>query len=197
MINCFSCEKGMIFTVQCRLSVICSLFSPRFQYRGFHEKGTLSYLCALGIDRLSPLNECTLQVPFIWNQLYINGYFNTIRLTLIQWLFAGFLHALNYSHLCAIKLLLFVLCHPWTGEAAINILYFTGCKVSACLSVYLSVCLSVYLSICLFVYLSICLSVYLSICLSVYLSFCLSVYLSVCLSVYLSICLSVYLSICL
>ena len=28
----------------------------------FHEKGTLSYL--------SLLNECTLQVPFIWNQLY-------------------------------------------------------------------------------------------------------------------------------
>ena len=36
-----------------------------FIYRGFHEKGTLSYLCALGIDRCSPLNECTLQVPFI------------------------------------------------------------------------------------------------------------------------------------
>ena len=34
-------------------------------YWGFHEKGTLSYLCALGIDRKSPLHECTLQVPFI------------------------------------------------------------------------------------------------------------------------------------
>ena len=26
----------------------------------------------LGIDRKSPLNECTLQVPFIWNHLYQN-----------------------------------------------------------------------------------------------------------------------------
>ena len=43
-------------------------------YRGFHEKGTLSYLCGLGIDRLSPLNECTLHVPFIWNQLSIRGW---------------------------------------------------------------------------------------------------------------------------
>ena len=41
-------------------------------YRGFHEKGTLSYLCALMIDRQSPLNECTLQVPFIWIPLYVN-----------------------------------------------------------------------------------------------------------------------------
>ena len=40
-------------------------------YWGFHEKGTFSYLCALGINRYSPLNECTLQVPFIWNQLYM------------------------------------------------------------------------------------------------------------------------------
>ena len=31
---------------------------------GFHEKGTPSYLSALGKDRKSPLNECTLQVPF-------------------------------------------------------------------------------------------------------------------------------------
>ena len=39
-------------------------FSRRilFLYRGFHEKGTLSYLCALGIDRCSPLNECTLPI---------------------------------------------------------------------------------------------------------------------------------------
>ena len=28
------------------------------RYRGFHEKGTLGYLCALGIDRQSSLNEC-------------------------------------------------------------------------------------------------------------------------------------------
>ena len=47
---------------------------PNFRYRGFHEKGTLSYLCALGIDRCSPSNECTLQVPFIWNQLYAQQY---------------------------------------------------------------------------------------------------------------------------
>ena len=34
-------------------------------YWGFHEKVTLSYLCALCLDRYSSLNECTLQVPFI------------------------------------------------------------------------------------------------------------------------------------
>ena len=34
-------------------------------YWVFQEKGTLSYLWALGIDRYTPLNECTLQVPFI------------------------------------------------------------------------------------------------------------------------------------
>ena len=39
-----------------------------FSYRGFYEKGSLSYLCALGIDRLS---LCTLQEPLIWNQLYL------------------------------------------------------------------------------------------------------------------------------
>ena len=39
-------------------------------YLGFHEKGFLSYLCALGIDRQSPLNECTLLEPFIWNPMY-------------------------------------------------------------------------------------------------------------------------------
>ena len=33
-------------------------------YRGFDENGSLSYLCALGTDRQSPLNECTLQEPF-------------------------------------------------------------------------------------------------------------------------------------
>ena len=32
---------------------------------GFHEKGSLSYLCALVNDRQSPLNECTLHEPFI------------------------------------------------------------------------------------------------------------------------------------
>ena len=37
-------------------------------YRGFHGKGSLTYLCALGLDRKSPLNE--LQEPFIRNQLY-------------------------------------------------------------------------------------------------------------------------------
>ena len=30
-----------------------------FTYQGFHEKGSLSYLCALGIDRQPSLNECT------------------------------------------------------------------------------------------------------------------------------------------
>ena len=39
------------------------------KYWGFNEKGSLSYLCALGIDRKYPLNECTLQEPFTWNQL--------------------------------------------------------------------------------------------------------------------------------
>ena len=38
---------------------------PLLRYWGFHEKGTLSYLCALGIDRYSPLNKCTLKVHFI------------------------------------------------------------------------------------------------------------------------------------
>ena len=40
------------------------LFENRTTYRGFHEKGNHS-LCPSGIDRKSPLNECSLQVPFI------------------------------------------------------------------------------------------------------------------------------------
>ena len=48
-------------------------FYLRSNYWAFHEKGTLGYLCVLGIDRWSPLNECTLKVPFIWNQLYYKG----------------------------------------------------------------------------------------------------------------------------
>ena len=39
-------------------------------YHEFHEIGSLSYLCALGIDRKSPLNDCTLQETFILNRLY-------------------------------------------------------------------------------------------------------------------------------
>ena len=38
---------------------------------GISWKRYLNYLCALGIDRYSPLNECSIQVPFIWNQLYL------------------------------------------------------------------------------------------------------------------------------
>ena len=46
------------------LGIICSCF---VMYRGFHEKGSLSCLSVLGIDRQSPfaLNECRLQEPFI------------------------------------------------------------------------------------------------------------------------------------
>ena len=57
--------------------VFFAAFHIQCIYRGFHEKGTHNYLCAFGIDRQSPLNKCTLQVPFIWNQLYIN-YFNLL-----------------------------------------------------------------------------------------------------------------------
>ena len=32
-----------------------------------------------GIDRDSPLNECTLQVPFIWNQLYKIMYWDEVH----------------------------------------------------------------------------------------------------------------------
>ena len=55
----------------CILSFICLLqyYNLWLKYWGFHEKGTLSYLCALGIDRQYSLNECT-RVPFLWYQLY-------------------------------------------------------------------------------------------------------------------------------
>ena len=40
-------------------------------YWGFHEKGTHSYLCTYGwIDSLHWMS--VHQVPFIWNQLYLN-----------------------------------------------------------------------------------------------------------------------------
>ena len=55
-------ESG--FSNQGNQSFEIKIIVETFWYWGFQEKSILSYLCALGIDRLSPLNERTLPVPF-------------------------------------------------------------------------------------------------------------------------------------
>ena len=54
-----------------------------FTYRGFREKCSLSYLCALEIYRYF-LNECTLQGRFIWNQLYDTSCTRGIRINIVH-----------------------------------------------------------------------------------------------------------------
>ena len=54
------CQYKVIFLTNMTLMNVSYIYTP-----GFHEKGSLSYLCAIGIDRQSPLNECTLQETFI------------------------------------------------------------------------------------------------------------------------------------
>ena len=53
----------------CRFDVFLNVWYLIPLLPGISWKSTLSYLCALGIDRCSPLNKCTLQVSFIWIQL--------------------------------------------------------------------------------------------------------------------------------
>ena len=59
--NCFQETDGICIKISLGFSTF------KTAYRGIHEKGSLAYLCALGIERQSPLKECTLQVPSIWN----------------------------------------------------------------------------------------------------------------------------------
>ena len=55
-------------------------------YRGIHEKGTRSYLCELGIDRLYEWSLILIRVPFIWNQLfYTKIFFNFLLKTSGRW----------------------------------------------------------------------------------------------------------------
>ena len=61
--NCFQETHGIC------IKIFSGFSTFKTAYRGIHEKGSLGYLCALGIERQSPLNECTFQEPFIWNQL--------------------------------------------------------------------------------------------------------------------------------
>ena len=60
----------MIFFLKTSKLLFINHLCMKFRYRWFHEKGSLSYLFTPEIDRESLLNECTLQEPFIWNQLY-------------------------------------------------------------------------------------------------------------------------------
>ena len=85
--------SGVILVVK---SNVWRLWYPII-YWGFHEKGTHSYRCPQGIDRLSPLNECTLQVPFIWNPGYVCSFTSLVLnfsvFTLLALLTS---HVLNY-----------------------------------------------------------------------------------------------------
>ena len=59
----WTCPKYFV-----NMSWTCPKYFVNMSWTCRHEKGSLSYLCTLGRDRL---NECTLQEPFKWNQLYL------------------------------------------------------------------------------------------------------------------------------
>ena len=45
------CPIPVVLEFSLRYNIVHKLYNNDSKYRGFHEKGSLSYLCALGMDR--------------------------------------------------------------------------------------------------------------------------------------------------